>query len=82
MLQKLRELVFEFAWQSLWYNGELVTSQARERLEYIFGNLTPSGQTSSPSVAKTVNRDDVNEAGKNAVLAVCDKPHKYFMTNV
>lgn len=72
----------EFAWQSLWYNGELITGQARERLEYIFGNLTPSGQTSSPSVAKTVNRDDINEIAQAAVRAVSDKPHGVFCVDM
>lgn len=72
----------EYAWQSLWWNGELVTAQARERLEYIFGNLTPSGQSSSPSVAKTVNRDDINEAGQTAVKAVSDKPHGVFCVDM
>ena len=72
----------EFAWQSLWFNGELITAQARERLEYIFGNLTPSGQTSSPSVAKTVNRDDINEIGQAAVKAVTDKPHGVFCVDM
>ena len=72
----------EFAWQSLWYQGELITSQARERIEYIFGNLTPSGQTSSPSVARTVNRDDVNEAGQAAVRAVMDEPHGVFCVDM
>jgi carbamoyl-phosphate synthase large subunit len=60
----------EFAFQSVWSNGEVVTSQARERLEYLFGYLTPSGQTSSPTLAKTVNREDINEIATNAVLAV------------
>jgi len=60
----------EFAFQSLWRRGELVTSQARERLEYLYGHLTPSGQTSTPSVAKTVRRDDVNEVAAAAVRAV------------
>lgn len=72
----------EFAWQSLWYQGELITSQARERIEYIFGNLTPSGQTSSPSIARTVNRDDVNEAGEAAVRAVMDRPHGVFCVDM
>lgn len=72
----------EFAWQSLWYEGELVTAQARERIEYIFGNLTPSGQTSSPSVAKTVNRDDINETAQAAVKAVSDKPHGVFCVDM
>ncbi|HET9138250.1 hypothetical protein [Actinophytocola sp.] len=72
----------EFAWQSLWHQGTLVTSQARERIEYIFGNLTPSGQSSSPSVAKTVNRDDVNKAGEAAVRAVADVPHGVFCVDM
>jgi carbamoyl-phosphate synthase large subunit len=72
----------EFAWQSLWYEGELITSQARERIEYIFGNLTPSGQTSSPSVARTVNRADVNTAGEAAVRAVMDRPHGVFCVDL
>lgn len=72
----------EYAWQSLWYKGSLVTAQARQRLEYIFGNLTPSGQTSSPSVAKTVNYDKVDEAGQAAVRAVSDTPHGVFCVDM
>ena len=60
----------EFAFQSVWKDGELITSMARERLEYIFGELTPSGQSSSPSVAKTIHRADVNEIATNAILSV------------
>ncbi|QFU85455.1 hypothetical protein [Amycolatopsis sp. YIM 10] len=72
----------EFAWQSLWHEGELITSQARSRIEYIFGNLTPSGQSSSPSVAKTVNRDDVNKIGEAAVRAVSAKPSGVFCVDM
>lgn len=60
----------EFAFQSVWKEGELITSAARERLEYVFGNLMPSGQSSSPSVARTVCREEVNETATRAVLAV------------
>ena len=60
----------EFAFQSIWENGKLVTSQARERVEYIFGHLTPSGQTSSPSIAKTVHRKDVNDMATKAIKSV------------
>jgi biotin carboxylase len=72
----------EFAWQSLWRDGQLITCQARERVEYIFGNLTPSGQTSSPSVARTVNRDDVNQIGEQAVRAVSDTPHGVYCVDM
>jgi ATP-grasp in the biosynthetic pathway with Ter operon len=60
----------EFAFQSVWLDGRLVTSAARERLEYVFGHLMPSGQSSSPSVARTVHRDDVNELATTVVRAV------------
>ncbi|SFQ44743.1 carbamoyl-phosphate synthase large subunit [Amycolatopsis arida] len=72
----------EFAWQSLWHRGELVTAQARERVEYVFGNLTPSGQSSSPSVARTVNRADVNEIGTAAVRAVSAEPHGVYCVDM
>lgn len=60
----------EFAFQSLWREGELLTSQARERLQYLFGHLVPSGQTSTPSVARTVHRSDVNELASDAIRAL------------
>lgn len=72
----------EFAFQSLWDHGRLVTSQARERLEYLFGYLTPSGQTSSPALARTVHRADVNEAAAAAVRAVDADAHGVFCVDV
>ena len=60
----------EFAFQSLWLNGEIIVSQARERLEYVFGHLSPSGQSSSPSVARTVHRDDVNRIATECVRGI------------
>jgi glutathione synthase/RimK-type ligase-like ATP-grasp enzyme len=60
----------EYAFQSVWKEGEIVSSQARQRLEYLFGYLTPSGQTSSPTVAKTVHNEDVNRIATDAVKAV------------
>lgn len=60
----------EFAFQSIWKDGKIITSQARERMEYVFGSLTPSGQSSSPSIAKTVHRDDINKIATEAVRAV------------
>jgi hypothetical protein len=59
----------EYAFQSLWKDGNLITSQARERIEYIFPYLSPSGQSSSPAVARTVNNKVVNETAINAILA-------------
>lgn len=58
------------AFQSVWYNGNLITSQARERVEYLYPSLAPSGVTNTPTIARTVNRDDVNEAAQQAVRAI------------
>ncbi|MDI6690836.1 MAG: ATP-grasp domain-containing protein [Candidatus Bathyarchaeota archaeon] len=55
---------------SLWKNGELITSMARERIEYIYPNLAPSGITGTPSVQRTIHDEVVNEIGTKAVLAI------------
>jgi len=55
---------------SLWKDGELVTSMARERVEYIYSNLAPSGVTGTPSVQRTIHNNTVNETGTKAVLAI------------
>jgi hypothetical protein len=72
----------EFAFQSVWYEGKIITSMARERVEYLFGHLFPSGQSSSPSIAKTVHRKDVNELATKAVLAVDPKATGIFCVDV
>ena len=58
---------------SLWKNGELVTSMARERIEYIYPNLAPSGITGTPAVQRTIHDKTVNEVGTKAVLAIDPK---------
>lgn len=60
----------EYAFQSIWKKGEIITSQARIRKEYVFGNLSPSGQSSSPSIAVTVHNEKVNEIATKAVLTI------------
>jgi carbamoyl-phosphate synthase large subunit len=63
------------AWDSLWSEGELVTSYARERLEYPFKHISPSGITGTPSVARIVHDDRLNEVAQAAVRAIDPKPH-------
>lgn len=58
------------AFHSIWKNGELVTSMARERLEYIYAYLAPSGITGTPAVQKTVHDPVVNKIGTEAVLSI------------
>jgi carbamoyl-phosphate synthase large subunit len=72
----------EFAWQSLWKDGELITSAGRERIEYLFGARMPSGQSSSPTVAKSVHNDDVNTVGRIAVKALDPKASGIFCVDM
>jgi len=58
------------AFHSLWKDGELITSMARERLEYIYPHLAPSGITGTPAVQRTIHDKAVNETGTKAVLAI------------
>jgi len=58
------------AFHSLWKDGELITSMARERLEYIYPYLAPSGITGTPAVQKTVHEQAVNKISTDAVLAI------------
>ena len=61
------------AFHSLWKEGELVTSMSRERLEYIYPHLAPSGITGTPAVQRTIRDKRVNEIGTDAVLAIDPK---------
>jgi carbamoyl-phosphate synthase large subunit len=59
------------AWQSLWKDGELIVSQARERLEYIYPFLAVSGVTGTPVVARTVNMpEDWKKIAMDTVLSI------------
>jgi carbamoyl-phosphate synthase large subunit len=58
------------AFHSVWRNGELVTSMARERLEYIYAYLAPSGIMGTPAVQKTVQDNTINKISTEAVLAI------------
>jgi carbamoyl-phosphate synthase large subunit len=72
----------EFAYQSLWQEGELVAGLARERLEYLYGHLTPSGQTSTPAVARTVRDSSVDDLALAAIRAIDPEPHGVFCVDI
>lgn len=58
------------AFQSIFKNGEIICSQARERLEYIYPYLAPSGVTGTPIVAKTIHNEIVNKMATKAILSI------------
>jgi predicted ATP-grasp superfamily ATP-dependent carboligase len=55
---------------SLWKEGELVTSMTRERIEYIYAYLAPSGITGTPSVQRTIHDKRANRVATEAVLSI------------
>jgi carbamoyl-phosphate synthase large subunit len=59
-----------FGFHSLWKDGEIVLSMARERLEYIYPSLAPSGIMGTPAVQRTVHNERVNKVSTEAVLAI------------
>lgn len=55
---------------SLWKDGELITSMARERIEYFYPHLAPSGITGTPAVQRTIHDEKVNNVATRAVMAI------------
>lgn len=72
----------DLAWSSLWYEGELVTSFTRERLEYLYPHLTPEGLTGTPTVAQVVWDDRVNAVAYQAVRCLDSKPHGIYSVDL
>lgn len=72
----------EYAVQTFWFNGELVQSQARQRMAYFFGNIMPSGQSSTPSVAKTIREEEVYNTAYKSIKTITDKPHGIYCVDL
>lgn len=72
----------DFAFQSLWNNGKLIVSQARERLEYIYPYLAPSRITGTPAVARTVFMDSINKIATSAITAIDKKATGIFCVDM
>ena len=70
------------AWDSLWDGGKLVTSYSRERLEYPFKHVSPSGITGTPSVSRIIRDPLVNEVAQRAVKAIDPRPHGAYSVDV
>lgn len=72
----------EFALQTIWQNGKLIAAQARERIKYLYGFLSPSGQSSTPQIAATTSRQDVYEVGIKAINALSDSPNGVYCVDM
>ena len=65
-------------WLSIWYEGELVVAQTRQRKGWTHGNRSISGVTGVTKVGVTFESEDVNRIALEAIHAVAKKPHGIF----
>lgn len=72
----------EYAVLTFWVNGELIQSQARERLVYFFGSVMPSGQSSTPAVARIISNSDVYHVAKKAILTIAEIPNGIYCVDL
>lgn len=72
----------DYAWTSIWHDGRLVCSTARERIQYMFPHLAPSGRTGTPVVATVVHSEAVNVMATEAVLSISDAPHGVYCVDL
>lgn len=72
----------DIAWTSIWKDGELITSFARQRLEYLYPHLTPEGLTGTPTVATVIHSESVNVMAVSAVKAVDDEPNGIYSVDL
>ncbi len=68
----------DYAFQSVWKNGELVVCKMCERLSYFMGSNRLSGMSSTPEVARTVRDEQALNTIFKAIKSVCNKPHGNF----
>jgi hypothetical protein len=72
----------DLAFDSLWFKGRLVTSYARERLEYTLKHVSLSGITGTPTIARTLHDEKLNQVGVKAVQALDSEPHGFFSVDL
>ena len=66
----------------MFWNGELIHLQARERVEYFFANQMISGQSSTPSISRTVIDDSLENIAIKSILAIEDVHHGIYCVDL
>ena len=62
-------------WIGLWYEGQLIASQGRERLHWEYASLSPSGVTGITGAQVTTNAPAICEVARKAIDALPFSPH-------
>lgn len=68
----------DYAFQSVWSNGELVVAKMCERLSYFFGENRLSGMSSTPEIARTIKDEKALEIIFKAIHTISPCPHGNF----
>lgn len=72
----------EYAVQLFYIDGELFHCQARERVEHHFAKQMVSGQSSTPSVAKTVDNPEVSSYAASCILDCVERPNGIYGVDI
>lgn len=72
----------EYALQTVWQDGILIAAEARERIKYLYGFLSPSGQSSTSSVARSTSRPEVYALGLKAIRALSRNPNGIYCVDI
>lgn len=72
----------DLAFDSIWFKGRLITSYCRERLEYFLKHISLSGITGTPTIARTLIDEKVNQIGMEAVKALDSQPNGFYSTDI
>jgi len=70
------------AWDSFWHDGKLIASYSRERIEYPFKHISPSGITGTPTVSKIIVDENINKLCESAIRSIDKKPHGNYAVDL
>lgn len=68
----------DYAFQSVWKDGELVVAKMIERVSYLMGRMRLSGMSSTPAVARTVRDEQALATIMRAIRTISPHPHGNF----
>lgn len=69
-------------WTSIWYGGELIVAQSRERRGWVHGDRSISGVTGVTKLGITRDDEIVNNVALDSVRAVSETPHGIFSVDM
>jgi carbamoyl-phosphate synthase large subunit len=69
-------------WSGVFVNGEVVAWASMQRLEYLLGEIAPSGVTGQVKLCETIVMPELNEAALRVVHAIDSKPHGIYSVDL